>query len=79
MKLEKIKKLYHSHTYGDPFCEVCAQSEDFDFFRFFGVCDKSICFLSDYEKIFEKMAKVAIVYKYEFCPLSFKTKIKYLD
>ena len=30
-------------------------------------------------KKFEKMAKVAIVYKYEFCPLSFKTKIKYLD
>ena len=29
-------------------------------------------------KKFEKMAKVAIVYKYEFCPLSFKTKIKSL-
>ena len=33
---------------------------------------------SDYGKNFEKMAKVAIVYKYEFCPLSFKTKIKSL-
>ena len=33
---------------------------------------------SDYEKNFEKMGKVAIVYKYESCPLSSKTKIKSL-
>ena len=31
---------------------------------------------SDYEKNVEKMGKVATVYKYESCPLSFKTLIK---
>ena len=79
MKLGKIQKMYHSHTHGEPFCEVWAQSEDFDFFRFFGrsLCQVNLLF-SDYEIFFEKIAKVAIVDKYESYPLSIKTKIKFL-
>ena len=57
MKLGKIQKMYHSHTYGEPFCEVWAQSEDFDFFRFFGVCDKSFCFFQIMKKILRKWQK----------------------
>ena len=43
----------------------------------FGPNPKTLTF-SDYEKKFEKMGKVAIAYRYESCPLSFKTKIKSL-
>ena len=49
--------MYHSNTYGEPFCEVWAQSEDSDFFCFFGVCDKSICFFQIMKKFLRKWQK----------------------
>ena len=57
LKLEKTEKLYHSHTYGEPFYEIWAQYEDFEFFRFFGVWDKSICFFQIMKEILRKWEK----------------------
>ena len=77
--------MYHSHTYGEPFCEVWAQSEDFDFFRFFGVCDKSICFfqimkkkkfLSDRDK--ENVDEILYLFKFNSNNIIGETKVLHI-
>ena len=55
----------------------------FELFAFvhFGVREKPVTFnllFGLYEKILDKMAKMRVDSKYDFCPLSFKTKFIFL-
>ena len=69
-------KLYHSHMYGEPFYEVWAQSKDFRLFLLLRSLRTVSLLFGEGEKNFETMGKVAMVYKYENCHLSFKTIIQ---